>query len=56
MAAFVLDEFELGERAARAIENEELGYGPLFDAQTAAYFQAEAAMAVLYENWWGQPT
>ncbi len=35
----IIDEVELGVRAARAIESETEGFGPVFDRQADAYFK-----------------
>lgn len=35
-----LDIIELGERVALALEDEGLGYGPLFDEQARLYFES----------------
>jgi hypothetical protein len=39
MHGFILDEIELGTRVAMAIENEALGFGPLFDLSYELYMK-----------------
>ena len=34
----IMDEFELGWRVANALEDEALGFGPLFSLQAEIYF------------------
>lgn len=37
MHDFLLDELELGERAAMALDDEAIGFGPLFDVSYELY-------------------
>lgn len=41
MHDFIIDEIELGTRVALAIENETLGFGPLFDLSYAEYMREQ---------------
>lgn len=41
MHQFILDELELGTRVALALDNEALGFGPLFDLQYDEYTRKE---------------
>ena len=41
MHGFILDEMELGTRVAQALDDEALGFGPLFDLQYTEYMRKE---------------
>lgn len=37
----IIDEYELGARVANALEDEELGFGPIIDAQFEEWLKRE---------------
>ena len=47
---FMMDDIELGFRVAYALEDESIGFGPLFDVQATVYFAKENSRATGKEN------